>query len=284
MHYIPYTARLLLLTLVFFPLTLIHAASHQTLTALLACDTLSDLESSVKRDMANVKVLLSEIEKYTGIRVKTVELSNKKLTIDGVREWIEGVKQSQSQIALFYYSGHGYRTASTSSSWPLLFFSQKKESLNSERIWNELKETGPRLIIIILDCCNSQSFRIPFGFLGVPKKNETVDKRHPGFKTLFLQTQGSVIGVGASPGESAYAFHNGSLFTTSLVKTLHASTGNKTISWNAIFEHTAILCSQMQRPLCIVQTTDFAPKSNRPHKYMRTNKRVTRQEKATPAS
>lgn len=261
MFCIPYTVRQLLFALVFFPFAPICATSHQTLTALLACDTLSDLESSVKKDMANVKILLNEINKYTGIRVKTVELSDKKLTIDSVREWIDDVKQSQSQIALFYYSGHGYRTASTSSSWPLLFFSQKKESLNSERIWNELKDTGPRLIIIILDCCNSQSFRIPFGFLGTPKGNEPVDKKHPGFKTLFLQTQGSVIGVGASPGESAYAFHSGGLFTTSLIRTLHSSTGNKTISWNAILEHTATLCSKMQRPLCIVQTTDLTSKS-----------------------
>ena len=272
MQHIPYkrslatVTRLLRLVLVLSLATPIYASSHQSLTALLACDTLSDLESSVKRDMANVKILLNDINKYTGIRVKTVELSDKKLTITSVREWIEEVKRSQPQVALFYYSGHGYRTASTSSSWPLLFFSQKKESLNSERIWNELKETGPRLIIILLDCCNSQSFRIPFGFLGLPKGAEPIGKRRPGFKTLFLQTQGTVVGVGASPGESAYAFHNGGLFTTSLIKTLHSSTGDKSVSWNAVLQHTANLCSQMQSPLCIVQTTDLALKSHRLHK------------------
>jgi hypothetical protein len=240
----------------------IHAVSHEILTALLAGDTLSDLESSVKRDMANVKTLLSDIRKYTGTRVKTEELSDKNLTVDNVREWIAGVKKSQPQIALIYYSGHGYRTSSTPSSWPLLFFSKTHESLNSERLLNELKETGARLVIILLDCCNSPSFQTPFGFLGTTKGIELENKKYPGFKTLFLQTKGTVIGVGASPGEPAYAFHNGSLFTTSLIKTIRSSTTAKTVSWNTILEHTAHLCSRMQRPLCLVQTADLSQKSH----------------------
>jgi hypothetical protein len=241
----------------------IHISAHETLTALLACDTLSDLSSSVKKDMGSLKTLLKTVSHYTGIHVKTEELTGDGLSANSVWEWVARVKKSPPEIVLIYYSGHGYRTDATSSSWPLLFFSKNRESLDSQTLWNDLRGTGPRLVIILLDCCNCPPLQTSLGTQRICHRTRHVDKKRPGLKTLFLKTQGSVVAVGASPGESAFALDTGSLFTTSLAQAIRSSTRTKNISWSTIFEQTAVLCGHMQRPLCLVQTSPWVLKSCR---------------------
>ena len=246
--------------LFFAPLS---AQPSNTLSALLACDTVSDLGSPIKKDRANIKILINEISRYTGIRVKSVELSDDNLTAEGIQGWLADVKKSHPDIVLFYFSGHGYRTASTSTSWPILFLSKLEEDLDSQTLWNDLNETGPRLLIVLLDCCNRRSCFAGFDFPLAAKNLVWESKRHPGFKTLFLRTQGSVLAVGAAPGESAYALENGSLFTASLTQTIRTATTTKKTSWNAILAHTESLCSHMQHPVSLVQTSAWVPKNKK---------------------
>ena len=164
---------------------------------------------------------------------------------------------------LIYYSGHGYRTLTTSPSWPLLYFSSKGESLDSQTLWNNLYGSGPRLVIVLLDCCNRTSLQASPCFQGMIRGVGWDNKNHPGFKTLFLKTQGTVIAAGASPGEAAFAFDNGSLFTNSLTQTIRSSSGSKDVSWDTVFTRTSTLCAHMQRPICLIQTTSWLPKSKK---------------------
>ena len=233
---------------------------HETLSALLACDTLSDLDGPIKKDAANLKILLREITRYTGLRVDQVELFGNDLSADSVQFWLENVKKSSPEIVLIYYSGHGYRTALSPTSWPYLFFSVHEETLDPQTLWNDLSGAGPRLVIVLLDCCNRISTRAGPTFSVMKKGAGWENKNRPGFKTLFLRTQGTVIATGASPGEPAFALDNGSLFTTSFTQTIRALTSNKNVSWRAVFDRTISLCSYMQRPVCSVQTTAWVPK------------------------
>lgn len=248
---------------VFFLSAHLQAQTHETLFALIAGDTLSNLCGPIKRDMTNFRVLLNDVSRYTGVQVKVVELSGSDLTADGIQGWLADVKKSQPEIVLIYYSGHGYRTLTTSPSWPLLYFSSKGESLDSQTLWNGLNEAKARLVIVVLDCCNRPSLQASLCFQGMIKGVGWDNKNHPGFKTLFLKTQGSVIAAGASPGEAAFAFDNGSLFTNSLTQTIRSSTGSKDVSWDAIFTRTSTLCAHMQRPICLIQTTSWLPKGKK---------------------
>ena len=237
----------------------LSAQPQNTLAALLACDTESDLGNPIKKDLANIRILMREISRYTGIQVKTAELSDANLSIESVQKWVADVNESHPDVVLFYFSGHGYRTASTLEPWPILFFSKPDEDLDSLTLWNNLKDLKPRLLIVLLDCCNRRSTFADLGLRQAAKNLVWETKRHPGFKTLFLRTQGTILAIGAAPGEAAYALENGSLFTASLTQTMRSSTTAKKTSWNAILAHTASLCSRLQHPASFIQTSEWIP-------------------------
>ena len=179
-----------------------------------------------------------------------------------VQNWIADVNESHPDVILFYFSGHGYRTVSTLEPWPILFFSKTDEDLDSLTLWNSLKDLKPRLLIVLLDCCNRRSTFADLGLRQAAKNLVWETKRHPGFKTLFLRTQGTILAIGAAPGEAAYALENGSLFTASLTQTMRSSTTAKKTSWNAILAHTASLCSRLQHPASFIQTSEWLPAKN----------------------
>jgi hypothetical protein len=246
--------------LLLFVLSSYTCFSEESIHALLACDTFSDLRSSTKKDIAHLKTALREIAAHTGLRLSTHMLYGDTLTSKNVYAWAKKAQTLRADVLVFYYSGHGLRSHSQ---WPMLMFPSRKESFPSEKLYENLKTLHSRLIIILLDCCNnSPPSAYPPIFLATPKQAQVQKKHLPGLKPLFLKTQGIIMAVGASPGEAAYAFDNGSVFTNSFIKALKKKALIKHITWKGIFDEALHICSPMQTPVSYLQISSIAPKKS----------------------
>lgn len=241
--------------LLFAPCTTL---SGESLHALIACDTFSDLRSSTKKDIAHVKTALHEISIQTGLRLTTHLLHDDTLTADNVRAWIQSIEKKPTDVVVFYYSGHGFRSQNMQTQWPRLFFSKKRESFSSDILYEHLYVIRSRLVIIILDCCNTfLASKIPEG-LALTKNGSHQKTPLPGLKTLFLRTRGIIMAAGSSPGEAAFALDSGGVFTNSFIQALSSETTSENSTWNNIFDRTSETCSPMQRPISSLHIASIA--------------------------
>ncbi len=227
--------------------------------ALIACDTDLELETSAKQDISHVRTALREISLQTGLHLSMHFLSGNRLSANSIHSWIKKLEHKPPNVVLFYYSGHGFRSEIIHSPWPCLFLPKKVESVPSEPIYQRLYAIGSRLVIIILDCCNT-----PLAFKH-PRRAVREKSPLPGLKTLFLYTKGMIIAAGSSPGESAFALPDGSLFTNSWLHALRSHTASDDISWKEIFDATYVLCSPMQRPIFSLEIDAQQPNTKESH-------------------
>jgi hypothetical protein len=229
--------------LIFFP----HNAFGEWCRALLACDTMSELKVASRQDLSHIKTTLHEAALSSGLKLKTEVLSDRSLISENVLAWIQSIEEAPGGVVVFYYSGHGYLTPG--SSLPFLSFPSHHQSFRPEEILQRLTATSSRLIIIILDCCCTvRPLHNVKGML-VAKSSHPQVFVLPGFKTILAQCRGSIVVVGASPGQPAFAYESGSLFTNSLIQALYSECAFPDVSWQKIFDRTTALCAPTQKPL-----------------------------------
>ena len=240
----PQTMRtLFLLASLFLPfLAPIQCAEH--LYALIACDTLSSLRMEVVSNKANMLKILETISSQTGLTLHTKILTGKDLTEKAIYAWLDEVREDPQGVALFSYSGHGYRTESCAESVPFLFFSEKAFTFRTDAFYHKLESVGQRLTILLLDCCNSYDRkRLHEKSLFQPNVRDL-----PGMKTLFLETRGTIIFMGAVPGETSwYYYGQGGVFTSSFIQSLFEETRKQDATWSSLFTRTYRLCAPRQQ-------------------------------------
>ncbi len=235
----------------------------ESLHALIACDTRSNIRTSTRKDIAHLRTSLREISIQTGLHLSMRFLYGDNLSTEKVQAWISSVKKKPPDIVLFYYSGHGFRTRASTTPWPSLYFPKKLENISSETVYNDLRTLPSRLVIIILDCCNTVMKGPPSLMAALAPDRGHQRASLPGLKTLFIRTEGIIIAAGSSPGESAFAQDDGSIFTNSLIQALSTEAKNEEVSWKNIFDRVSMICSPRQRPISFLQVTPIAHKSAR---------------------
>ena len=231
-----------------------RAFSEETVYALLACDTLSDLKPASEQDLANLKTALQEIAQYSELKAKIHVLANQALTSANIENWLSMAEKVHEGVVLFYYSGHGFRTQSLASSFPYLTFPSRHECYNPDDLLCRLIGSSARLVIIIFDCCNSTGSN-PGSFTRALPKYGGPLLTPPGYKILFSGSQGRIVAVGSAPGEPAFAYSTGSLYTNSLLQALRSECMTSDATWQRIFDRAAALCAPTQHPYFILNVS-----------------------------
>ena len=245
---------------VFFLFLSSFAVGVEPLYALLACDTQSNLRSSILSNKAHMLDLLKTISVQAGLELHTTVLMGCDLTEAAIFDWIHEVQKSPRGVALFSYSGHGYRTQACVGSIPFLYFSKGRRTFRTDCFIREFEASGQRLAIMLLDCCNNanrlfQLEKFPPG---------RVAENLPGMKTLFLETEGTITFVGASPGGSSwYYYGTGGLFTSSFIWSILDETRVKEASWQKLFEQARRRCAPQQKPVCLLNISLASEKSHK---------------------
>jgi hypothetical protein len=229
------------------------ATPERTIYALIACDTITELKTSSQHDIEKVKKMLSATETNASVSLNVRILKGDDLNVANVQSWFKFLRTTKNRdVILFYFSGHGFRIDPMKTPWPYLYFPSKNEQVPSKPISKELLAIGGRLVIVIFDCCNNAA---PAKSLCSLAQAKGLSNALPGLRTLFLKTQGSVIAVGSSPGQSAYALKDGGLFTNSIVTSIYDQCQSLNTSWKSILKQASHLCSPIQKPYCVINTS-----------------------------
>ncbi len=260
---------IIFLFLLLFPITLFP---NDSLHAILAYDTASDLQSPVQKDVKQISTFLKKLVKATKMKLSIQTFKGSELCVDSIQS---SVPKNHHDVLFFYYSGHGYQGQAI---WPSLYFSSKKELLPTETIRSLLESLHPRLVILLLDCCNNTSLfpttplqpkqtstplslktHTPYSSLKTERGKQDernkgqLEVKGPGLAPLFQRAKGTIMATGAQPGFLSYAGTDGSLFTLAFLGAIRNLASERSPSWENVFDQTTLLCQPYQHPLSHIQ-------------------------------
>jgi hypothetical protein len=215
------------------------APELQKLHALLVVDTQANLGESVLVDGDRMKQLLQ-----TGIpkeRLYVTVLAGKDVTASKIVAYYRNLKVSQSDVLLFYYTGHG--ATHTEKGHFLAFQDGKIPGLLRADLRTIMQEKQAGLTVLLTDCCSTR----------IKVEGKTNDRKlagappaakelNPLFRNLLFQHRG-VVDITAASGNFAFADNrDGGLFTRALGNVLLPKQslpydGNKDgfVSWKEFF-------------------------------------------------
>lgn len=213
-----------------------------TLYSVIVADTDSNLEFSLKYDLRNIRTEMQEISKHTGLTPKEMLFTGKSARAARILTQLKNLKTNSKDLIIFYFSGHGYRTAlSGKSPWPNLYFDFEENGINVNTILQILNRQSAHLKIVITDCCNE--FFPEDQVLLVktfPYNEKALNLIKQNYRKLFLETRGTIIATSCQPGEVSLALQNGSIYTLSFLDSLHMHVRkpSRLLNWKAILEST----------------------------------------------
>lgn len=228
-----------------------HAAQNgEKIEALLLIDSKSNLNCSVRQDERVMLKTLQKIAKKAKMSLQTTIYKDKAATQENIQKWIFSLQNSTHDVVLFYFSGHGCQEQTHLIPWPKLFFSSKYALFSMKAVINAIEATKTRLSIIIADCCNGPLANKTVGIALQAKASPhtTTAPLPQGAEKLFKTAKGHIRATAASPGQSAFSFTCGSVFTLALSQALSDAMTTKNPSWERVFKSTRAVCLPLQTP------------------------------------
>lgn len=222
----------------------------EKIEALLLIDSQSNLNCSVRQDEKVMLKTLQKIAKKAKMSLKTTVYKNKEATYENIQKWIFSLQKTTHDVVLFYFSGHGCQEKTTLIPWPKLFFSSKYALFSMKAVINAIEATTTRLSIIVADCCNGPLANKSIG-ISLQAKGQTnlsTTALPQGAEKLFKMARGHIRATAASPGQSAYSFTCGSVFTLALSQALSDAMATINPSWEGVFKSTRSVCKPLQTP------------------------------------
>ncbi|MFN3076599.1 MAG: caspase family protein [Alphaproteobacteria bacterium] len=202
----------------------------QTLHALLVGDTIDLVSNPGKGIGVSVQSDLDrfhrEIErlataaglKFNGIVVKDLNFNGKQL-VGALATMKRQVKRDD--VVVFLYSGHGIGDATKDTKWPFMVFPDG--DLDSANIVDAIADMHPRLMLSLIDACNSQGEPVnrPPGQAdgGVLPLQMTASER-VAIRSLLTEYQGTVVAASARPGEVSAAPASGGILAGGFLRAL----------------------------------------------------------------
>lgn len=225
---------------------------------IIVADTVSNIAHASLVDFHRMRAEMQIAANYAGMGVIEKNLVGSDYSAEKVYRYLEELSIGPNDIVFFYYSGHGTRSKEMVSDWPLLHFSFFEELLDVYDVVNTLYQKGGRLTVVLADCCNQslpgftptiKSFeKMAYSTYQVPTKKE-------GYRALFLQGTGLIIGAGSEPGELAFGCNEGGFYSIAFLESLKKELTSQTPNWDDLMQRATYythLIDEEQHPIHFV--------------------------------
>ena len=225
------------------------AARSATIHAILVGDTVDpNIGRGDKLDLDLMTGLLRDASKQTGMRLN-MRVFDDRIVRSQIMSAVQALRPESNDTVVFFYTGHGYRTSSFRDKWPA--FALKNESggsagLDQKWVYNELKDKGARLLIVMADACNSV---VPDGAIDTRMALRSGKELPESYRKLFLEARGTILASSSIPGQYSYSGSNGSQFTVAFIESVRKALAGTNPSWEPIMrEATRPLYGGQQQP------------------------------------
>ncbi|MEN9569367.1 MAG: hypothetical protein RL172_598 [Bacteroidota bacterium] len=196
------------------------------------------IEASIKKtciiDKDETLQAFQQIAEYLKIPFIPTIIADANYSKTSVQNALNSIRPSKNDIVIFYYSGHGYNKKDQYQ-YPYLDLRQKlydqldnSNTINIQEIYNQVKQKGARLNLVLSDCCNT----LPEQTAGIIEETPSLRNSSLGWNIqncsqLFLNNKPvSILMTAASKGEaSAGNGSQGGYFTFNFRETLFKRLG-----------------------------------------------------------
>lgn len=206
-----------------------------------------------KKNLQNYSTMLQSVIAALDCNYSFSVYDDPLCTKANVINWINELELGSDDVVVFYYSGHGGRALNDPDPFPQMCMNRPdNESLympvKQVKTLLEKKDPGPRLAIIITECCNSESAGIrikPLFAMSTEKYISLASFNEKALRDLFFNTKGLVM-ISSSKAKE-YSFicptldsNGGGIFSNQFLDSFYGAVkeGSITARWDAIFRDT----------------------------------------------
>lgn len=200
-----------------------------TLRLLMVANTeVNDIGIACQQDIKNVVSEFSNIARVLEIPYEQTIISQDNFNKANVAKAIESFKPGKQDIAVFVYSGHGFRFQDQKDYFPCIDLSPTAYDKAVDNyttmtdIYKAFTDKGARLNIVLSDCCNTKVGQETPAAVSVntlfSRASHSLDTDK--LRNLFLGQGGNVWATAASPGEASWCSVKGGFFLLSFIESL----------------------------------------------------------------
>ena len=223
-----------------------RGADTPTLRLLMVANTeVDDIGIACQQDIKNVTNEFRNIARVLEIPYEQTIVSENDFGKANVAKAIENFKPGKQDIAVFIYSGHGFRFQDQKDYFPCIDLSPTAYDKAVENyttmtdVYKAFTDKGARLSIVLSDCCNTKvGYETPTAvsmnsLFSRASHSLDTDK----LRNLFLGQGGNVWATAASPGEASWCSVKGGFFLLSFIESLRyqiSTLTQETPSWESL--------------------------------------------------
>lgn len=237
--------------------------------ALLIGDTSEkSIANVVKYDIKAMKAEVRYITKCTGQKLNLYVLQGSSINQENLEIALHQINPGKDDTVLFYQSSHGFRSPDKKDRWPILFYNSSNLGIYFESVNNLLLNKNPRLLISIVNACNSKT---PQELMGSENRLQIIvrskrlsDSEMEIYQQLFSVFRGSIIASSSRPGQQSFGFDKGgSFFTMCFIEALKkAAYGAIGCQWQDVMRETAVDTKRRAKNFDCAQHPQFVIKES----------------------
>ena len=194
-------------------------------------------------DAEGVQAMMEEAAHLLDVPLESRMIRGDLFQYEIVADAVKAIDPGSDDAVVFYYSGHGFRTPNKPEWWPYMAFSASEyddpKGLGADEVFRLLKDRGPRLLMVITDCCNS--------VMDI-EVTERLQTRSPAgvsaednYRRLFAESRGTIIATSSEPGEVALGTDRGGLYTIELLNAIrNAVWSSHNAQWETVLQESAV--------------------------------------------
>jgi hypothetical protein len=205
--------------------------------SIMVVDTTCNIGYFTAQDLKHVRMEGQRIAKLTNMQLNEKIFAANTFNRQMLLDYLQKANITPEDTVLFYFSGHGYRTYSKDTMWPVLSFGHTQQGVDLYSVAKLIKSRNPRFALILADCCNN-FIEQPYPN-GGPTGGLWMHDNPPyaqGYQSLFHNSKGMVVISSSRPGQFSYGCEIGGFYTNYFLMSLNEELYCANPNWEHILQ------------------------------------------------